>query len=118
MWVGVGEGGKPDFTQYCSHVSVFMGILKSFLFVFSKKFLSNKKVPVYDGVTHFICRYTAKILNRKLETCSMLQENELRGHSPNSYFHVSMFQCAIHNSHDQSAYILLQENIWTDRENI
>ncbi len=42
-------------------------------------------------------------------------EKELRGHSPNSYIHVSV--CDL-NAPTISLHILLPENWWTDRGNI
>jgi hypothetical protein len=41
-------------------------------------------------------------------------EKELRGHSPNSYIHVSVSDLTIPMS---GLFILLQENRWTDRGN-
>jgi hypothetical protein len=42
-------------------------------------------------------------------------EKELRGHSPNSYIHVSVYDLYIPTI---GLHILLQENRWTDRRNI
>ncbi len=45
----------------------------------------------------------------------MFPEKELRGHSPNSYIHISV--CGLYIT-TIGPPILLQENRWTDRSNI